>query len=97
MSAVIKRPTRQMIVLTFEDIECRKMQLAGDFNDWVPDRDIETRRINGNWQKVFTVEPGVYEYQLLVDGQWKPDPTNAMEVPNERDGVNSVLRVDLQH
>ena len=75
--------------MTFEDIECHKLQIAGDFNDWIPDRDIETRRIKDHWQKVFTVEPGVYEYQLLIDGKWQQDPTNAMEVPNEQNGVNS--------
>jgi hypothetical protein len=97
MNAVVKHPTHQMIVLTFEDLECRIMQIAGDFNDWVPDQNVETRKIKNRWQKVFTVEPGIYEYQLLIDGKWQQDPTNSMEVPNDRDGVNSVLRVELQH
>jgi hypothetical protein len=45
---------RQLVVLNFNDIDCRRLQLAGDFNNWIPDRDIETRNINGRWQKVFT-------------------------------------------
>jgi chromosome partitioning protein len=89
------KPRRQMIVLTFADIECRRLQLAGDFNDWIPDRDIETRNVNGNWQKIFTAEPGVYEYRLLIDGKWQSDPTNPHEIPNEIGGVNSLLQVPV--
>jgi len=88
---------RQMVVLTFEELDCSRLQLAGDFNDWVPDRNVETRRINGRWQKVFTAEPGVYEYRLLVDGVWQPDPTNPAEIPNDLGGVNSILQVPVHH
>lgn len=88
---------RRMVVLTYDEIDCNRLQLAGDFNDWVPDRDVETRNINGHWQKVFTVEPGVYEYRLLVDGKWQSDPTNPSEVPNEIGGINSLLQVPVHH
>ncbi len=97
MNAVIKQPTHQLVVMTFDEIECNKLQIAGDFNDWVPDRDIETRKIKGYWQKIFTAEPGVYEYQLRIDGNWQADPTNPTEIPNESGGVNSVLQVTQQH
>ncbi len=88
---------RQMVVLTFDDIDCRRLQIAGDFNDWIPDRDIETRHINGHWQKVFTAEPGVYEYRLVIDGKWQADPTNPAEIPNELGGINSLLQVPVHH
>jgi hypothetical protein len=97
MSQANGKIRRQMIVLTFDDIDCRRLQLAGDFNDWVPDRDIETRNVNGRWQKVFTAEPGVYEYRIIVDGKWQQDPTNASEVPNELGGINSLLQVPVHH
>jgi chromosome partitioning protein len=84
---------RQMVVLTFDDIDCNRLQLAGDFNNWMPDHNVETRNVNGHWQKVFTAEPGVYEYRLLIDGKWQPDPTNPSEVPNELGGINSLLQV----
>ena len=88
---------RQMVVLTFTDIECRRLQLAGDFNNWIPDRDVETRNVNGHWQKIFTAEPGVYEYRLIIDGKWQHDPTNAAEIPNELGTINSLLQVPVQH
>ena len=97
MSESSGKPVRRMVVLTFNDIECTRLQLAGDFNNWVPDQNVETRNINGHWQKVFTAEPGVYEYRLLVDGKWQADPTNPHEIPNELGGINSLLQVPVQH
>ena len=88
---------RQMVVLTFTDIECRRLQLAGDFNNWIPDRDVETRNVNGRWQKIFTAEPGVYEYRLIIDGKWQHDPTNPAEIPNELGSINSLLQVPVNH
>ena len=88
---------RQMVVLTFDDIDCNRLQLAGDFNNWMPDHNVETRNVNGHWQKVFTAEPGVYEYRLLIDGKWQSDPTNPSEVPNELGGINSLLQVSVHH
>jgi hypothetical protein len=97
MGQASAKSRRQMVVLTFNDIDCRRLQLAGDFNNWVPDRDIETRNVNGHWQKVFTAEPGVYEYRLIIDGKWQHDPTNPAEIPNELGGINSLLQVPVHH
>lgn len=97
MSTLADKTRRQMVVLTFDEVECKRLQLAGDFNDWVPDRDVETRRINGCWQKVFTAEPGIYEYRVLIDGIWQQDPTNPAEIPNDIGGVNSILQVPVHH
>jgi len=92
-----KKPQRQMVVLNFDEIDCKRLQLAGDFNNWVPDQDIETRNINGHWQKVFTAAPGVYEYRIVVDGKWQQDPTNSAEIPNELGGINSLLQIPVHH
>jgi chromosome partitioning protein len=97
MKVNAEQARRQMVVLTFDDIDCSRLQIAGDFNDWIPDRDIETRNINGHWQKVFTAEPGVYEYRLVIDGKWQADPTNPAEIPNELGGINSLLQVPVHH
>ena len=92
-----KRTRRQMVVLDFDEIDCKRLQLAGDFNNWVPDQDIETRHVNGHWQKVFTAPPGVYEYRIVVDGKWQQDPTNPAEIPNELGGINSLLQIPVHH
>ncbi len=48
---------------------------------------------NGSWRKDLILPPGTYEYRLVVDGQWMPDPQAADNVPNPFDGMNSVLKV----
>ena len=48
---------------------------------------------NGHWLKETTLAPGSYEYCLVVDGQWMPDPLAKTSVPNPFGGRNSVLEV----
>jgi chromosome partitioning protein len=80
------------VVFTFKDVDARQVQLAGDFNDWIPDRGVETRLApDGTWEKIVRLGPGVYQYRYFVDGQWKPDPSNPRRVSGPAGGVNSVL------
>ena len=88
-----RQPTAREVVLNFQDLECRRLQIAGDFNDWIPDDGVETRQIAGRWQKVLRVPEGAYEYRVIIDGIWQQDPTNPTEVPNSLGGNNSLLRV----
>jgi len=72
----------------------RDVKVAGTFNGWEPDRDVITRREpDGTWEKVVYLNPGSYEYRLVVDGEWRPDPANEGRVPNPLGGDNSELRI----
>lgn len=80
------------VVFTYKNLGAAAVQLAGDFNNWVPDKDVETRRApNGTWEKIVHLGPGVYQYRYFVDGQWVPDPSNPRRVEGPAGGVNSVL------
>ena len=80
------------VVFTFKDPRVRDVQLAGDFNNWIPDQGVETRHgPGGTWEKVVRLGPGVYQYRYFVDGQWTPDPSNPRRVEGPAGGVNSVL------
>lgn len=82
------------VVFTFRDPAADQVQLAGDFNAWVPDKDVITRQApNGTWEKIVRLGPGVYQYRYFVDGQWTPDPSNPRRVEGPAGGVNSVLIV----
>ena len=67
--------------------------VAGSFNDWQP----ETKPMHllgvGHWQKETVLAPGTYEYCLVVDGCWIPDPLAKETVPNPFGGMNSLLTV----
>ena len=80
------------VVFTFKDPAASDVQLAGDFNNWVPDKGVTTRQIpDGTWEKVVRLGPGVYQYRYFVDGEWHPDPSNPRRVEGPAGGVNSVL------
>jgi 1,4-alpha-glucan branching enzyme len=71
----------------------RTVCIAGTFNDWKPEAKTLHSSGAGNWWKEMALAPGTYEYCLVVDGQWMPDPRAKETVANPFGGRNSVLRV----
>jgi 1,4-alpha-glucan branching enzyme len=67
--------------------------IAGTFNDWQPNVTPMIALGQGRWAKDLALPPGDYEYCLVVDGQWTPDPQVTETVPNPFGGVNSVRKV----
>jgi 1,4-alpha-glucan branching enzyme len=70
-----------------------KVYVAGTFNDWQPDQIELIPSGNGRWERDLMLEPGFYEYRLVVDGQWMPDPKADHTVLNQFGERNSVLTV----
>ena len=97
------RPTREVeraqqeIVFQFRDRDASDVRLAGDFNGWIPDKDVRSRvQTEGAqriWTKILNLPPGTYEYRYVVDGEWCEDPENPHAVPGPVGGRNSVLVV----
>jgi len=69
------------------------VSVAGTFNDWHPSTKSMHPSGNGHWLKETALAPGTYEYCLVVDGHWIPDPLARETVPNPFGGRNSILRV----
>jgi 1,4-alpha-glucan branching enzyme len=69
------------------------VSIAGTFNHWRPEAKTMHPAGGGRWMKETALAPGVYEYCLVVDGHWMPDPEAVESVPNPYGGRNSVLRV----
>jgi 1,4-alpha-glucan branching enzyme len=67
--------------------------LAGTFNNWKPESEVRHSSSTGRWWKEIALAPGSYEYCLVVDGQWMPDPLARETVSNPFGGKNSVLTV----
>ncbi len=85
------------VVVQFRDPRAADVRIAGDFNGWVPDKDVQSRvRAEGServWTKVLHLAPGRYQYRYVVDGEWREDPTNPNAVPGPVGGRSSVLVV----
>lgn len=84
-------PTQQ-VILNYQR-HAGDIQIAGDFNGWIPDKDVETQVSDDQLQKILNIEPGRYEYRIVVDGIWQHDPNNPDQVENEIGGANSLLQV----
>ena len=67
--------------------------VAGTFNNWQPEAKVLHHSGPGRWWKETALPPGTYEYCLVVDGHWMPDPLARETVPNPFGGRNSVLKV----
>ncbi len=70
-----------------------KVSVAGCFNHWQPEAKALHPNGDGRWVKETALPPGTYEYCLIVDGEWMPDPMAKDCVPNPFGGRNSVLKV----
>ena len=67
--------------------------IAGTFNHWKPEAKTLHSSGVGHWWKETALAPGTYEYCLIVDGQWMPDPLARETVANPFGGKNSILKV----
>jgi chromosome partitioning protein len=71
-----------------------KVQIAGDFNNWRPEK-AEMSKVgeSGVWQAKLKLPPGKHQYRFVVDGQWQQDPYNEKSELNPFGGLNSVIDV----
>ncbi len=74
--------------------QANAVHIAGDFNDWQPEKTPMRKAGDGTWQVRIPLAKGVYSYRLVVDGQWQQDPYNNATEPNPYGEMNSVVRVD---
>ena len=67
--------------------------IAGTFNEWRPQVTPMIPLGGGRWIKELVLPPGVYEYRLVIDGEWMSDLRATETTPNAFGGLNSVLKV----
>ena len=77
----------------FASSTAESVAIAGTFNGWQPNATPMIALGEGRWAKDLALPPGDYEYCLVVDAQWTPDPLAAEHVTNPFGGVNSVRKV----
>lgn len=70
-----------------------EVQLAGDFNDWMPHTTPMRRLENGDFETRLKLPKGRYRYQLVVDGRWTYDAANPEVITNQYGEINSIVEV----
>ncbi len=91
------REPERTVEVHYRDERASDVRIAGDFNGWVPDKDV-TSRVHSEagervWTKVLTLAPGTYQYRYVVDGEWREDPENPRGIPGRVGGRISLLVV----
>ena len=86
--------TQQVRVIFFSP-EASSVALIGDFNEWGQrEVTLADSSDSGIWEFALNLNPGVYHYNLLVDGEtWVANPKSSTLVPDGFGGYNSVLVV----
>jgi 1,4-alpha-glucan branching enzyme len=88
-----KAPQLVSVRFEFHYPKAASVCIVGTFNHWK----LGAHNLNssgaGDWWQILTLAPGAYEYCLVVDGQWMPDPQARESVPNPYGGRNSILKV----
>ncbi len=93
-SILLKKSEKKNVTLTFDPkgIQYNTVSYASEINGWNP-KNSNFVFEDGKWQKKLLLDPGRYQYQLVVDGKWMLDPSNNDSVDNNIGGFNSLLVV----
>jgi AMP-activated protein kinase-like protein/uncharacterized protein DUF3471 len=68
--------------------------LTGTFNNWHQSQLLFARE-GDEWVCRVDLDPGVYQYKFIVDGDWLLDPSNPDTAEDEAGNVNNVIEIKL--
>jgi 1,4-alpha-glucan branching enzyme len=71
-----EKAKRRRVTLSLDAPHATEVSLMGDFNKWNVKTHPMKKSDNGVWKKTVMLQPGRYEYKLMVDGEWQNDPGN---------------------
>jgi len=81
------------VIFVIRATGAQRVQLAGDFNDWNPDRTPLQHIERDTFQIKVPLTPGRYQYRYVVDGHWRNDPNNHTVEMNPYGELNNVVDV----
>lgn len=88
----VKKDVRKIPFLV-KGVEAAKVVLTGDFCNWAEAGISLTQSRAGEWRTTLELEPGEYQYRLLVDGEWRNHEGPEKRVPNPFGSDNCILLV----
>lgn len=87
------RTAPRRVPLVVKEIEAAEVRVTGDFTGW-DEAGIRLSPVGERqWRTVLPLEPGRYQYRLIVDGAWRDHAEAAERVPNPFGSENCVLQV----
>jgi len=91
--AKAQRKTIQSTEFSLTAPDAKEVFIAGDFNNWNASEHAMRKFKDGKYVKMLKLKPGRYEYQFIVDGQWRTDPANPNRQSNSFGSENSVIEI----
>ena len=73
--------------------EANIVALAGSFNNWNQSQ-IICNHEGDEWVCRVDLNPGIYTYKFIVDGNWLLDPANSQTVEDEAGNINSMIEIE---
>jgi chromosome partitioning protein len=73
--------------------DAKTVEIAGDFNNWVPEAMAKPVGSSGIWQKIIPIPHGEFRYKFIVDGEWQVDPGHPQVKENTYGTLDSYLKV----
>jgi chromosome partitioning protein len=87
------RQEGEVVIFRSHRPEATEIQIAGDFNDWMPHTTPMRRLSDGDFEARLKLPRGRYRYRLVVDGRWSHDLFNPAIETNEYGELNSVVEI----
>lgn len=89
------RQTPEGVVFRTHSPGARVVQLAGDFNDWMPHTTpMHKLGDSGAFEATLRLPPGRYRYRLVIDGRWAYDRDNPQTETSEYGEISSVVEIE---
>lgn len=73
--------------------KAKTVKIAGEFNDWRPEKMEPSIQGESVWQVMKKLNQGTYRYKFIVNGEWINDPHNTNTMANPFGGHDSVVNV----
>ena len=73
--------------------DAREVHVAGTFNDWDARATPLRRDTLGDWSVELQLPPGQHRYRLIIDGEWRDDPSAQRTSVNPFGGFDSVIEI----
>ncbi len=87
------QPVEDGVIFRVRAHGASRVQIAGEFNDWNPERTPMQHVDPDDFQIKLPLRPGRYRYRYVIDGYWRNDPANHLVETNPFGELNNVVEV----
>jgi len=74
-------------------LDANDVRITGDFTEWTRGGIPLWNDGDGSWRTMLSLNPGVYEYRMVIDGDWADHDEARVRVSNPFGGENCILTV----